>query len=129
MAKGVKSGSRLAALRPFLAGRLPSGAFPASGLASRFALRLWTRSVAFVTLPGLGFDFGTLPPIRGQGAADIVGLNERRAQLVAAHIPFIGAGIDQLSLASHLITFEWVRNDASSFPYPSEGCDFLGHTG
>src|SRR5688500_6753695 len=100
----MKSGRGLAALRPFLAGRLPSGAFPTScflaAFAGGFALR--TRPVAFVAFARLRDSLGTLPPIRGQGPADIVGLNERRAQLVAPHIPFIRAGVDQLSLPGHV---------------------------
>jgi hypothetical protein len=31
--------------------------------------------------------------------ADIIGFNERRAKLVAPHLPLVSAGIDQLSLA------------------------------
>jgi hypothetical protein len=87
----------------FPAGRLPSGAFPASGFTSRFALCFRAGSVAFVALAGFDFGLGTLPPVRGQGSADIVGLNERRAQLVAAHIPFIGAGVDQFAFACHVL--------------------------
>src|SRR5687768_13864170 len=76
VAKGMKSGSA----KLLLARRLPSGAFPASCfLASSFALGLGPRPIAFVALAGLDFGLGTLPPIRGQGPADIVGLNERRA--------------------------------------------------
>src|SRR5687768_15336579 len=105
----MKSGRGLAALRPFFAGRLPSGALPSScflaAFAGGFALGFWPRPVAFVALAGLDLGLGTLPPIRGQGAADIVGLNERRAKLVASDIPLISAGIDQLSLPSHPFTF------------------------
>src|SRR4051812_46414711 len=71
-------------------GRLPSGAFPTScfraAFASGFALRFRAGVVAFVTLAGLDFGLGMLSPIRGQGSADIVGFNERRAALVATHI-------------------------------------------
>jgi hypothetical protein len=102
----MKSGRELAALRPRFAGGLPSGAFPGScflaAFAGSFALGSGAGAVALVALAGFELGFGTLPPIRGQGSADIVGFNERRATLVAAHIPFIGpfigAGIDQLSL-------------------------------
>lgn len=49
MAKGMKSGSaELLLTRGFPAGRLPSGAFPARGLLSRFPLCLWPRPVAVV---------------------------------------------------------------------------------
>jgi hypothetical protein len=85
----------------FPAGRLPSGAFPASGFTSRFALCFRAGSVAFVALAGFDFGLGTLPPVRGQGSADIVGLNERRAQLVATDIALVITGIDQLSLPNH----------------------------
>jgi hypothetical protein len=44
---------------------------------------------------------GTLPPIRGPGPADIIGLNERRTQLVAPDISLIGASVDQLSFPHH----------------------------
>jgi hypothetical protein len=91
----MKTGRELAALRPFLTGRLPSGPFPTSGFlaafASGFALGFRSWPIAFVVLAGLDLGLGTCPPIRGQGSADIVGVNERRAQLVATHIPLIGA--------------------------------------
>jgi hypothetical protein len=35
-----------------------------------------------VALAGFEFGLGTLPPIRGQGSADIIGFNERRARLL-----------------------------------------------
>jgi hypothetical protein len=61
----------------------------------------WTCSNVRPRASALDLGLGTFPPIRGQGPADIVGLNERRAQLVATHIPLIGAGIGQLSLAGY----------------------------
>jgi hypothetical protein len=125
----MKSGRGLAALRPFLAGRLPGGAFPASCfLASSFALGLGPRPiafVAFVALAGLDFGFGTLPPIRGQGPADIVGLNERRAKLVAPDVAFVRACVDELSLTGHTFTF----NRCSSLPCSPERVNFLSLTG
>ena len=67
----MKSGSGLAALCPFFAGRLPSGAFPAScflaAFAGGFALTLWLelslRPIAIVALVGFGFLVGILPLI------------------------------------------------------------------
>jgi len=81
----------------FLGGRLPSGALPASGLASRFALCLWAGAVAFLALAGLDFGLGMLPPIRGQGSATVIGFNKRCSQLVAAHVSLVSAGVDQFT--------------------------------
>lgn len=73
----MKSGRALRALRPFLAGGLPSGTFSTAGLfLGGFGLGFRARSVAFVALAGFDLGLGTLPPIRGQGPADIVGFNE-----------------------------------------------------
>jgi hypothetical protein len=56
------------------------------------------RPVAFVAFAGLRLGFGTLPPIGGQGSADIVGFNKGCAKFVAADVALIGAGIDELAL-------------------------------
>jgi hypothetical protein len=101
----MKSGRELAALRPRFAGRLPSGAFPTSGfLRGCFAFGFWAGTVAFVAFAGFDFGLSMLSPVRGRGSADIIRFNERSAQLVAAHIPFIRARIDQLALC-HLRSF------------------------
>jgi hypothetical protein len=78
-----------------------------------------------------GFDFGlgTLPPIRGQGPADIIGFNERRAALVATHIPLIGVGVDQLSLPCHPFTFRSLYDRWAGLARPSERLNFLGLRG
>jgi hypothetical protein len=74
------------ALCPALGGGLATGALPTScflaAFSGGFALGLWARPVAFVTLSGFDLCLGTLPPISGQRTAHVVGLNERRAQLV-----------------------------------------------
>ena len=105
VAKGMKSGSVLAALRPFLARRLPSGAFPTGSFLAAFAgcfpFGFWSWPIAFVAFAGLDLSLGMPSPIRGQGSADIIGLNERRARLVAAHKTLIGAGVDQFALTHH----------------------------
>jgi len=123
----MKSGSaELLLARGFLATRPPSGAFPASGLfLGGFAFGFRTRPVAFVTFAGLALGLRTLPPIRGQGSADIVGLNEGRAQLVAADIPFIGTGVDQLSFAGHYVAFEQLGFGTSSLSGALQCSNFL----
>jgi hypothetical protein len=117
---------------PALGRGLPTGALPTNcflaALAGGFALGFRARPVAFVALAGLDLGLGMLPPIRGQGSADIVGFNERRAQLVAAHIPFIGPSIDQLSLAGHPFTFRFL-SCWLSLSRPPERLNFLGLAG
>src|SRR5687767_903166 len=71
VAKGMKSGRLLTTLRPFLAGRLLSGAFPTNdflaAFAGGFALTPWLEfslwPIAIVALVGLGFLVGILPLI------------------------------------------------------------------
>ena len=63
--EGNKAGRVLLLARGFLAGRLPSGAFPTSGFARRFALRFRAGSIAFVALAGFCLGLGTFPLIRG----------------------------------------------------------------
>ena len=74
----MKSGSGLAALRPFLAGRLPSGALPTSCFLATFAggFAPAPRPVAFIAFAGFDFGLGTLPPISSQGPPDIIGFND-----------------------------------------------------
>jgi hypothetical protein len=57
----------LAKLCPFVADRLPSGAFPTSGSLAAFTVgfAFGPRPVAFVTLAGFDLGLGTLPSIRG----------------------------------------------------------------
>jgi hypothetical protein len=69
-----------------------------SGFLGALFCRSGAGSVPFVAFTGLGFGLGMLPPISGQGSADIDGFNEGPAKFVAADIPFIGARIDQLAL-------------------------------
>src|SRR5262245_8726414 len=90
-------------LRCFVAGRPPSGAFPASGFASRlaaclagcFALCFCARPVAFVGFAWLAL--GTSPPSGRQRAANIVGFLELAA-VNAVNVGFISVSIDQLAL-------------------------------